>query len=322
MVVSILIAAAAVTGTSAKMASSKKYEAKVKAMNREETFEFLAIGDVSYSYTRPVRGTDVNEPLYSSIAYAKQGMEGDGQGRLLAVVRKPNGTVNLVLLKRPSRKNRRVNMNNPLNSCSVDPNLKTNQGDIVDARTLKVTKKNKTTFQLEDTNVRALQTHRKVLEVRVLNTTAMITCKAPKGNSFDGKIMCNLLDLLAKKGQIPKDFPSMSSRDPTAKSEAAMLGDLLDDADDDSDEISATSKREDSSATDSDATELASSSSSPSPSSSDLPAPYVPEGNGGDIATTTTAEYSNEAVPVITATATAIPVAVAVAVATPVEEES
>lgn len=349
VVCTMVLAGAAVTGTSMKMASSKKYENKVKAMNKEETFEFLAIGDVSYKYSRPIRGTDVKEPLYSSIAYVKQEMEGDGQGRILAVVRKPNGTVNVVLLKRPSRKNRRVNMNNPFNSCRVDPNLKTNQGEIVEVKTLKVTKKNKNTFQLEDTNVRTLQTHRKVLEVQVHNTADRITCKAPKGNHFDGKIMLNLLDLLARKGQVPKDYPSMSAWDPTGKSEATLLSDLLDDEDDDeecSESITSTmsSKREDTATVDSDEAcstmsskredtatmdcndgklENSCSSSLPSvASSSHLPAPYVPDtgcSSSNVAAAAPTVRYSCEAIPVVPVEAAVIPVAVAIA--TPVCKE-
>jgi hypothetical protein len=162
MVVSLIIGAVVVAGGPAmKTAASKSYKNKVKSMRDEGKFDYIAIGDVNYNYTRPLRGTGTNEPIYSSIAYMKQEIEGNGNNRILAVVRKRNGSVNFVMLGRSSSK-KRFDKNNPLNSCSIDPNLKTNSGGIVVASCdLKVLRKNANTFLIEDTNYRSTQTHRK-----------------------------------------------------------------------------------------------------------------------------------------------------------------
>ncbi|MGK3752687.1 MAG: hypothetical protein ACI8RD_004992 [Bacillariaceae sp.] len=216
MAVCLIIGAAVVVGGPAmKTATSKSYKNKVKAMRDEGKFEYIAIGEVTYTYTRPLRGTAINEPIYSSIAYMKQEMEGSGDNRILAVVRKRNDSVNFVMLDRSSSK-KRFDKKNPLNSCSIDPNLKTNSGElIVASRDLKVLRKNANTFLIEDTDYRSTQTHRKVLEIQVKNTK-----RTPMGKDrLSGMALCELLNHMANKGSVPRDFPSISTRDCMMKDE-------------------------------------------------------------------------------------------------------
>ena len=217
-------AAVSVAGTGMKTAASEGYKKKVQAMKAEGNFEYIALGEISYHYTRPLRdirgsSRNIKDPVYSSIAQVKQSIEGNGENRILAVVRqqKKNGSeeVNFILLK--SRNiNKRFDEKDPLNSCSIDPNLKTNQGGIVESRNLKVVRKNPNTFQIEDINYRTIQTHKKILEIRVKNTKGT----SPKGDAkLSGTTLCELLNHMAKEGRVPKDFPSILPRDSIRKDE-------------------------------------------------------------------------------------------------------
>jgi len=166
-------------------------------------------------------GTAINDPIYSSLAQMKQDIEGNGDNRILVCVRKPNGAVNFVLLKRPSN-NKCYYRKNPLDSCSIDPNLKTNQGGIVESSGLRVIRKDSNTFQIECTNFRPLQTHRKVLVIQVRNTK-----RTPMANGrLSGIALCEVLNHLAKEGHVPKDFPSISTRDSMIQDEKENITSL------------------------------------------------------------------------------------------------
>ena len=214
-------AAVSVAGTGMKTAASEGYKKKVQAMKAEGNFEYIALGEISYHYTRPLRdiygsSRNIKDPVYSSIAQVKQSIEGNGENRILAVVRqqKKNGSeeVNFILLK----SHKRFDEKDPLNSCSIDPNLKTNQGGIVESRNLKVVRKNPNTFQIEDINYRTIQTHKKILEIVVKNTKGT----SPKGDAkLSGTTLCELLNHMAKEGRVPKDFPSILPRDSIRKDE-------------------------------------------------------------------------------------------------------
>ena len=221
-------AAVSVAGTGMKTAASEGYKKKVQAMKAEGNFEYIALGEISYHYTRPLRdiygsSRNIKDPVYSSIAQVKQSIEGNGENRILAVVRqqKKNGSeeVNFILLKSPTATgniNKRFDEKDPLNSCSIDPNLKTNQGGIVESRNLKVVRKNPNTFQIEDINYRTIQTHKKILEIVVKNTKGT----SPKGDAkLSGTTLCELLNHMAKEGRVPKDFPSILPRDSIRKDE-------------------------------------------------------------------------------------------------------
>ncbi|OEU14853.1 hypothetical protein FRACYDRAFT_241410 [Fragilariopsis cylindrus CCMP1102] len=219
-------AAVSVAGTGMKTAASEGYKKKVQAMKAEGNFEYIALGEISYHYTRPLRdmlhgsSRNIKDPVYSSIAQVKQSIEGNGENRILAVVRqqKKNGSeeVNFILLKSPNIINKRFDEKDPLNSCSIDPNLKTNQGGIVESRNLKVVRKNPNTFQIEDINYRTIQTHKKILEIVVKNTKGT----SPKGDAkLSGTTLCELLNHMAKEGRVPKDFPSILPRDSIRKDE-------------------------------------------------------------------------------------------------------
>ena len=217
-------AAVSVAGTGMKTAASEGYKKKVQAMKAEGNFEYIALGEISYHYTRPLRdirgsSRNIKDPVYSSIAQVKQSIEGNGENRILAVVRqkKKNGSeeVNFILLKIPNI-NKRFDKKDPLKSCSIDPNLKTNQGGIVESRNLKVVRKNPNTFQIEDINYRTIQTHKKILEIVVKNTKGT----SPKGDAkLSGTTLCELLNHMAKEGRVPKDFPSILPRDSIRKDE-------------------------------------------------------------------------------------------------------
>jgi len=225
MALSLLIGTAAVSvaAPAMKTAASEGYRKKVKAMKVEGNFEYLSFGEVTYHYTRPLRvGSTraINEPIYSSIAQMKQCIEGNGENRILVVTRnRENGSVNFILLKSPAinSKNKHFYEKDPLHSCSIDPNLKTNQGGIVESRHLKVVRKNSNTFLIEDTKYRTIQTHKKILEIQVKNTTKK-TYKGGNGQ-FSGASLCELLNHMAKDGRVPKHFPSILTRDSVLEDE-------------------------------------------------------------------------------------------------------
>merc|ERR1712032_1033403 len=61
--------------------------------------------------------------------------------------------------------------------------------------------------QIEDKNYRMVQTHGKVLKIEIKNTKT-----TPSGyGGFSGVTLCELLNHMAKKGHVPKDFPSSIS---------------------------------------------------------------------------------------------------------------
>jgi len=223
MALCLLIGTAAVSGvagTGMKTAASEGYKKKVKALYAKGMFDYLAVGEISYHYTRPLRGSsrNIKGPVYSSIAEVKQSIEGNGENRILAVIRQQNnGPVNFILLKGPTaNNNKNFDEENPLNNCSIDPNLKTNQGGIVESRNLKVVRKNANTFQIEDTNYRTIQTHKKILEIKVKNTKGT---PAKGDGKLSGTTLCELLNHMAKEGRVPKDFPSILSGDSIRKNE-------------------------------------------------------------------------------------------------------
>jgi len=223
MALCLIIGTAAVSGvagTGMKTAASEGYKKKVKALNAEGKFSYIAIGEISYHYTRPLRGSsrNIKGPVYSSIAEMKQSIEGNGENRILAVIRQQNnGPVNFILLKGPTaNNNKHFDEENPLNNCSIDPNLKTNQGGIVESRNLKVVRKNANTFQIEDTNYRTIQTHKKILEIKVKNTKGT---PAKGDGKLSGTTLCELLNHMAKEGSVPKDFPSILTGDSIRKTE-------------------------------------------------------------------------------------------------------
>ena len=194
MMASVVIGAAIVAPGIDKTARTNKLFKKVESLKNRGDYDYLAISDVDFQYTRPLRGGR-HEPIYSSIARIKQDMEGR-ENRVLTVTRRKNGTVNFILLKR-SAANTTKDIDNPLNVHTVDPNLKTNQGDIIDSLGMKVTKKSSNTFILEDKNYRAVQTHKKLIQIEVL----------------EGQVMCELLTYMAEQGYVPREFPSLARRE-------------------------------------------------------------------------------------------------------------
>eukprot|EP00751_Fragilariopsis_kerguelensis_P019002 CAMPEP_0170846196 /NCGR_PEP_ID=MMETSP0734-20130129/8008_1 /TAXON_ID=186038 /ORGANISM="Fragilariopsis kerguelensis, Strain L26-C5" /LENGTH=327 /DNA_ID=CAMNT_0011215107 /DNA_START=142 /DNA_END=1125 /DNA_ORIENTATION=- len=217
MALCLIIGTAAVSGvagTGMKTAASEGYKKKVKALYDEGKFEYITVGEISYHYTRPLRGSsrNIKGPVYSSIAEVKQSIEGNGENRILAVIRQQNnGPVNFILLKGPTANNNKYfDEKNPLKSCSIDPNLKTNQGGIVESSNLKVVRKNSNSFQIEDTNYRTIQTHKKILEIKVKNTKGT---PAKGDGKLSGTTLCELLNHMAKEGRVPKDFPSILTGD-------------------------------------------------------------------------------------------------------------
>jgi len=223
MALCLIIGTAAVSGvagTGMKTAASEGYKKKVKALYDEGKFEYITVGEISYHYTRPLRGSsrNIKGPVYSSIAEVKQSIEGNGENRILAVIRQQNnGPVNFILLKGPTANNNKYfDEKNPLKSCSIDPNLKTNQGGIVESSNLKVVRKNSNSFQIEDTNYRTIQTHKKILEIKVKNTKGT---PAKGDGKLSGTTLCELLNHMAKEGRVPKDFPSILTGDSIRKDE-------------------------------------------------------------------------------------------------------
>jgi len=192
-----------------KTAALDGFKFKVKAMEKEGNFEYIAIEEVSYKYTR----TLIRESSYPSmIAPMKSNTERNGKSILVVVRQKDNGVVNFILLKRPSNNNKkRFDKNNPLKGCSVDLNLKTNHRGIVESRNLKVMKiGSNNIFQLEDTNYRSAQTHRKVLEINIMSSK---TKKSSDNNRrSNGEVLCELLTYMAKNGRVPK-YLSSSRKD-------------------------------------------------------------------------------------------------------------
>ena len=214
MVVCLLLGGAVAGAALSKTVESENYKKKVKAMTiskkLKHEYEYIAIGEVNYSYTRPLAGSTrtLNEPVFSSISKIKQDLEGNGENRILAVIRnKRNGKVQFVLFTRPTKNGRNLNQNTLLKICSIDSNLKTNQGGIVDEKSIRVSQQNANTFKFEDPNTTDFQTHRKVLKIQVKNTM-----KKPPMNGFSGNPLCELLTHMAKDGRVPKDFHQFSSQ--------------------------------------------------------------------------------------------------------------
>jgi hypothetical protein len=176
-----------------RTATSEMYKGKVKEMKESGDFEYITCADVDYHYSIAGRITGMRGPASFAVNEIKQGVEGNGDSRILAVIRTPStGEINLIMLIRP--KDGIVDKQNPLNSCSVDSNFKTNRWfGILKASDLVVTQINPNKFIVRDKSHRILQIKRKVLEITVKN-------HEETDNSWDGSKLCELLEHLMKTG--------------------------------------------------------------------------------------------------------------------------
>ena len=99
-----------------RAANSEMYKNKVKEMNRSGDFESITCVDVTYHYSLTGRITGMRGPESFAAAEIKQGVEGRGDNRILAVTRKlSTGEINLFMLIRP-KDGIMIDKQNPLNS--------------------------------------------------------------------------------------------------------------------------------------------------------------------------------------------------------------
>jgi len=225
----------------AKEKFKSKVKTIMKETNNEN-FDVIAMGEVSsFRQTRELRmrgnssssSTSSSSSLPSSSSTAsssssianrtgtkrkkkKKNGRRVGKNRTLAVIQqKNNGAVYFILFKhaRNSRTNKNgrhfVDKNNDgrlsLNGCStVDPHFKSNQGGIIESRSVEVTKKgggfiNNDCYRFEDTNYRPMQTHRKIFELTIRRNNNISTTTTSGRNE-----LCELLDSMAavNKGNV------------------------------------------------------------------------------------------------------------------------
>ena len=143
---------------------AKKFEQNVRAMNATKDLEYLCVADVKYQCTQQLRIT-------SRIPARKISNE---ENRIMAVLRKSNGSLTFVLLYPPTENNpidyRNIHNNKPLNRYTVDSSFRGNfRGNVIDCSNLIVRQKNCNTFTLEDTKRRVMQTTRTTYDVKVFN---------------------------------------------------------------------------------------------------------------------------------------------------------
>lgn len=215
----VIVAAATITAVPVmKNAAKEGYKMTIKEMEKDDDFECIAIGEVSYTYKRSLlqRSTTKSRQILSSIARMKQNKERIGTKRILVIIRqKNNGSVNFILLKPLlNKKGRIVDECNPFKGYSIDHNLKSNQRGIVDSSSLRVTKKSSNTFQLEDKKYRTLQTHRKILEIRIRSRASS------EKENINGTELSEILDSMADTGSLPKQLSKSYSSLSFALSEA------------------------------------------------------------------------------------------------------
>jgi hypothetical protein len=171
-------------------------------MKESGDFEYVTCADVTYHYSMTGRWTGIRGPESFAVAEIKQGVEGHGDDRILAVTRKPStGEINLIMLKRP--KDGIVDKQNTLNSCSVDSNFRTNRWfGILKTTDLVVTQIGPHKFRVRDKSHRILQIKLKLIEITVKN-------HEETDNSWDGSKLCELLEQLMMKTE--SDVPEAVS---------------------------------------------------------------------------------------------------------------
>jgi hypothetical protein len=179
-----------------RTATSELYKNKVKEMKESRDFEYITCADFTYHYSITGRITGMRGPKSFAVAEVKQNVEGHGDDRIMVVTRKPStGEINLFMLIRP--KDGMVDRLNPLYSCSVDSNFKTNRWfGILKASDLVVTQIGPNKFSVRDKSHRILQLKSKVLEITIKN-------HEETDNSWDGSKLCVLLEQLMKSGSDP-----------------------------------------------------------------------------------------------------------------------
>ena len=185
-----------------KSVKSELYKGEVKAMNAGQEFEYLGIADVQYHYDRIGRFFGTKGFISRGVHEVKQGLEGNGERRIMTVVRNvTTGAIHVVLLSRPANSSS-FDPANPLNCCAIDSNLRTNKSyKMVELKDTKIQQTGPTTFQIEDVHHRVLQTRRKVLEVTLLNTAG--------SGGWDGVALGQILADYAKTDSVPVNLPVM-----------------------------------------------------------------------------------------------------------------
>merc|ERR1712206_62107 len=106
----------------------------------------------------------------------------------------------------------------------IDHNLKSNQRGIIDSSCLQVTKKGSNIYRLEDTKYRSFQTHRKILEIKVIKHTTTSSFANKKNVINNGTELCEMLDCMADTGFLPKNLSSS-----TSSSLSFALSNIIDD---------------------------------------------------------------------------------------------
>ena len=185
-----------------KTVKSELYKGEVKAMNAGQEFEYLGIADVQYHYDRIGRLFGTKGLLSRGVHEVKQGLEGDGERRILTVVRHvETRAIQVVLLIRPANSSS-FDPTNPLNCCTIDSNLRTNKSyRMVELKDTKIQQTGPTTFFIEDVHHRVLQSRRKVLKVTLLNTAG--------SGGWDSVALGQILADYANTGNVPVNRPVM-----------------------------------------------------------------------------------------------------------------
>jgi hypothetical protein len=203
------------------MSDSKTYKKKVKNLTRSITnYQYIAIGEINYGYASPTKTggkSTINESIMTSFTKIKQDYKGNGENRILVVVRnKTENKIQLILLKRPPSSTKHWNMEDPLRCCDVDSNLKTNQeNNILESLKIRIEAQDGNTFLLEDPNYNkgnnkfaAAISCRTIFKIQVKNTMR----KAPK-NGYSGRKLCDVLTYMSENhGNVPpQNSPSSAN---------------------------------------------------------------------------------------------------------------
>jgi len=165
-------------------------------------------------------------------AFLRERMKGSAEDnpRILIVIRRNDtGGVYFLLLFPPKDSQTKYHKRNPLKSCLIDNNLRTNhEFDVMEVSKLKVTRveganrgftsTGSATFYLEDPNVRDRQGHHRIIEISALLPGHATDLNDPGGriekmiHDIKGrKAVYKLLRHMAKTGSIPPKFPPLSN---------------------------------------------------------------------------------------------------------------
>mmetsp|Transcript_3887 Transcript_3887/g.4311 ORF Transcript_3887/g.4311 Transcript_3887/m.4311 type:complete len:313 (-) Transcript_3887:273-1211(-) len=165
-------------------------------------------------------------------ALLREQMKGSAEDnpRILIVIRRiDTGGVYFLLLFPPKDSHTKYHKRNPLKSCLIDNNLRTNhEFDVMQVSKLKVTEveganrgftsTGSATFYLEDPHVRDRQGHHRIIEVSALLPGHATDINDPGGriekmiHDIAGrKAVYQLLRQMVETGSIPPNFPSLSN---------------------------------------------------------------------------------------------------------------